>query len=115
MASDLSLWKRPRARLASAVRPQALVAAGVRPAPVPLPRSSVGSRPSRFEAPLLAGPGVPGDEWAPPIVSVLVAAIRFLHRKELDLDESAAAQLDRPIATPVPATKAPVEKGRPLS
>jgi len=118
MASDLSLWKRPRARLNSAVQPRALVAAGARFAPVPRPGSSpAGWRSSRSFALLLAGPapGVLGAQWAPPIVSVSPAAIRFRHFKQLELDASAAAQPDRPIATPVPATQsAGRERSTPL-
>lgn len=61
------------------------------------------------------GAGIAGALLAVPVMSVFVAVFRFLHRKLDELDARAAAQPDRPIATPVPATPAPVEKDREVS
>jgi putative heme transporter len=60
--------------------------------------------------------GIAGALLAAPVMSVLVAVFRFLHRKLDELDARAAAPLDRPpAATPAPATTAPLEKGRDVS
>jgi predicted PurR-regulated permease PerM len=59
--------------------------------------------------------GIAGALLAAPVMSVFVAVFRFLHRKLDELDARAAAQPDRPPATPVPVTTAPVEKGRDVS
>ena len=59
--------------------------------------------------------GIVGALLAVPVASVFVAVFRFLHRKLDELDARAAAQPDRIPATPVPVTKAPVEKGRDVS
>jgi predicted PurR-regulated permease PerM len=59
--------------------------------------------------------GIAGALLAVPVMSVIVAVFRFLHRKLDELDARAAGQPDRPPAAPVPATTAPVEKGRDVS
>lgn len=59
--------------------------------------------------------GIAGALLAAPVMSVFVAVFRFLHRKLDELDARAAAQPDRSPATPVPATTAPIEKGRDVS
>ena len=59
--------------------------------------------------------GIAGASLAVPVMSVFVAIFRFLHRKLDELDARAAAQPVASPATPVPATTAPVEKGRNVS
>lgn len=60
--------------------------------------------------------GIAGALLAVPVMSVFVAVFRFLHRKLDELDARAAGPLDRdPPAAPVPASTAPVEKGRDVS
>ncbi len=59
--------------------------------------------------------GIAGALLAAPVMSVFVAVFRFLHRKLDELDARTAGQPDRPPAAPVPATTAPVEKGRDVS
>jgi predicted PurR-regulated permease PerM len=60
--------------------------------------------------------GIAGALLAVPVMSVFVAVFRFLHRKLDELDARAAGPLVRdPTAAPVPATTAPVEKGRDAS
>jgi predicted PurR-regulated permease PerM len=60
--------------------------------------------------------GIAGALLAVPVMSVFVAVFRFLHRKLDELDARAAGPLDRdPPAAPVPATSAPLEKGRDAS
>jgi putative heme transporter len=59
--------------------------------------------------------GIAGALLAAPVMSVFVAIFRFLHRKLDELDARAAAQPVASPASPVPATTAPVEKGRDVS
>ncbi len=59
--------------------------------------------------------GIAGALLAAPVMSVFVAVFRFLHRKLDELDARAAVPLDVSSATPVPASTAPVEKGRDVS
>jgi predicted PurR-regulated permease PerM len=58
--------------------------------------------------------GIVGALLAVPVMSIVVAVFRFLHRKQDELDARAAAQPDRsaPPAAPAPAPTEPVEKGR---
>ncbi len=59
--------------------------------------------------------GIVGALLAVPVMSVFVAVFRFLHRKLDELDARAAGRSIESPCAPVPATTAPVEKGRDVS
>jgi predicted PurR-regulated permease PerM len=59
--------------------------------------------------------GIAGALLAVPVMSIIVAVFRFLHRKLYELDERAAAQPDQPAPAAAPAPAAPAEKGRSAS